>query len=348
MIKLFRKIRHKMLTENKFTKYFLYAIGEIFLVVIGILIALNINNQNEQRIRKEKLDTIYIEVQRELALNIKSATTVIDYYEKQDSIVYLVLNDKLTKEDYVKNLYLGNVIEHYMDLNIQNKGYLMLTDKLDILPTSFKPILKKLNIVYEANKSDIDRINIDFTQFMRDKITKMAGTKSWYVEFGYKQNLNDEILEYLVNDPFYKNKVFEYLVYYQNLSLQEFKVNAVMAYKALTELTGKKDDIDTSIYFQTDEELSKYVGEFKINSNDARFNEEGGDNIINIKVTDSQLYCILFGYMELEIFPHTENVFIHGDSDNAKYTFIQNVNGQITGFQLFNESVYTDWTRIKK
>ena len=88
MIKFFRKIRQKMLTENKFSKYLLYAIGEIFLVVIGILIALNINNKNEQRIKAEKLDSIYIEVQRELALNINRISFLIDFYEKKDSINY--------------------------------------------------------------------------------------------------------------------------------------------------------------------------------------------------------------------------------------------------------------------
>lgn len=162
-----------------------------------------------------------------------------------------------------------------------------------------------------------------------------------------KQNLNDEILEYLVNDPFYKNKVFDYRSFYYRLCLSRFKKNAVKAYKALSEITGKKDDINTSIYFQQDEELSKYVGEFKINSNDARFNLEEGYNIINIKLKDSQLYCILFGDYEVDVFPHTENVFILGDCDNAKFTFIKNENGQITGLQLFNESVYTDWTRVK-
>jgi hypothetical protein len=47
MIKFFRKIRQKMLTENKFSKYFIYAIGEIALVMIGILLALQVNNWNE-------------------------------------------------------------------------------------------------------------------------------------------------------------------------------------------------------------------------------------------------------------------------------------------------------------
>jgi hypothetical protein len=54
MIKFFRKIRQGLLTENKFSKYFLYAIGEIILVIIGILIALYINNRNEVRIIENK------------------------------------------------------------------------------------------------------------------------------------------------------------------------------------------------------------------------------------------------------------------------------------------------------
>ena len=49
MINFFRKIRRQLLTQNKVSKYLLYAIGEIVLVVIGILIALSINNWNEQR-----------------------------------------------------------------------------------------------------------------------------------------------------------------------------------------------------------------------------------------------------------------------------------------------------------
>lgn len=49
MLKFFRRIRQNLLVENKFRKYTLYAIGEIFLVVIGILIALQINTWNEKR-----------------------------------------------------------------------------------------------------------------------------------------------------------------------------------------------------------------------------------------------------------------------------------------------------------
>ena len=58
MIKFFRKIRQNLLMENKTGKYFKYAIGEIILVVIGILIALQINNWNENR-KKEALKDEY-------------------------------------------------------------------------------------------------------------------------------------------------------------------------------------------------------------------------------------------------------------------------------------------------
>ncbi len=59
MIKFFRKIRQQLLTENRFTKYSLYAIGEVFLVVIGILIALQINNWNESRKHDKKLQVLF-------------------------------------------------------------------------------------------------------------------------------------------------------------------------------------------------------------------------------------------------------------------------------------------------
>jgi|GEM_PF-1336781 len=57
MAKLFRKVRQKFLGENKITKYLIYAVGEIILIVIGILIALQINtiNQKKQRAKLEKV-----------------------------------------------------------------------------------------------------------------------------------------------------------------------------------------------------------------------------------------------------------------------------------------------------
>ena len=60
MINFFRKIRQGLLSESKFRKYVIYAIGEIILVVIGILIALSINNWNTER-QNDLKGTVYLE-----------------------------------------------------------------------------------------------------------------------------------------------------------------------------------------------------------------------------------------------------------------------------------------------
>lgn len=57
MVKVFRKIRYRSIADNKFGKYLAYAFGEIILIVIGILIALAINNSNLNRIIREKEQT---------------------------------------------------------------------------------------------------------------------------------------------------------------------------------------------------------------------------------------------------------------------------------------------------
>lgn len=66
MIKLFRKIRKNLLVESKTGDYFKYAIGEIILVVIGILIALQINNWNNQRLLRNKEEKLLEQVKIEV------------------------------------------------------------------------------------------------------------------------------------------------------------------------------------------------------------------------------------------------------------------------------------------
>ena len=74
MIKLFRHIRYDLMNQNKTTKYFKYAIGEIVLVVIGILIALQINNWNEEKKERDK-ELAFL---KEINLDFKSNKTQLD------------------------------------------------------------------------------------------------------------------------------------------------------------------------------------------------------------------------------------------------------------------------------
>ena len=69
MIKFFRKIRQNLLMENKTGKYLKYAVGEIILVVIGILIALQINNWNQQRILEKQSQQVLLDLREEINEN---------------------------------------------------------------------------------------------------------------------------------------------------------------------------------------------------------------------------------------------------------------------------------------
>ncbi|TDQ17017.1 hypothetical protein DFQ04_1665 [Algoriphagus boseongensis] len=79
MISFFRKIREKLLSQNRITRYLVYAVGEIFLVVIGILIALQVNTWNENRLNR-KLEIKYLKgLQRDLDRDIKGLDYMTSY-----------------------------------------------------------------------------------------------------------------------------------------------------------------------------------------------------------------------------------------------------------------------------
>jgi sensor domain CHASE-containing protein len=105
MIKFFRKIRQRLLTENKLSKYLLYAIGEIVLVVIGILIALMLNTQKEQNTNKTQIGGILQAISKNLENDLIAINEVLEGIEKEDSLANKILKKKLTASDYEGPFY---------------------------------------------------------------------------------------------------------------------------------------------------------------------------------------------------------------------------------------------------
>jgi hypothetical protein len=99
MIKFFRKIRQKMLTENKFIKYLLYAVGEIILVVVGILIALAINNNNEARKTKIKELNYLIGIKSDLYLNLSELKAYVTTRETSVNSAETILEFSTEKKE---------------------------------------------------------------------------------------------------------------------------------------------------------------------------------------------------------------------------------------------------------
>ncbi len=149
MIPFFRKTRKKMADDNKPMKYMRYAIGEIVLVVVGILIALSINNWNENRkleIAKQNyykqllidLDNEIVNINEHIALLNTAMTSYGDYvdYFNNNDLDPMQIVIALDKIDYsIKILVFNtNTIET-----------LKSTGDIKLIPTSIRNKLIELN-----------------------------------------------------------------------------------------------------------------------------------------------------------------------------------------------------------
>lgn len=105
MIKIFRNIRNNLLSEGKTGSYIKYALGEIILVVIGILIALSINNWNEERIEKLKVHSLLKSMRDDLNLDTLSLYTFVINYEQQIKNCRELLNDSLYENINTDSLF---------------------------------------------------------------------------------------------------------------------------------------------------------------------------------------------------------------------------------------------------
>lgn len=123
MPSIFHRLRKKLLEENKIKSYLTYAIGEIILIVFGILIALTINNWNQNRLIREK-EQFYLEgLKSEFEQNrIKLANLIevnrLNYEESKKLAGYIHSNDKPGEKELSEMLY--NAFSFEIDYNPNN------------------------------------------------------------------------------------------------------------------------------------------------------------------------------------------------------------------------------------
>lgn len=126
MIKLFRKIRFNQLKEGKFFNYLKYAVGEIFLVVIGILIAVSINNHNEKKKQQKLLSSIYQIIEEEMISDSLAIHQSKPNFTYLDSIYKRILSGNMTNSDYISCEVCANLVGMHNPHTFKNKGLRML------------------------------------------------------------------------------------------------------------------------------------------------------------------------------------------------------------------------------
>jgi len=175
-MKIFRNLRQKLAAENKVMAYLRYAIGEILLVVIGILIALQINNWNENRkLLKQEIE-IYKELKSDLLQTKKEISNTIDKHKKIIKSTQSLIYDIVNKEPYSKTIY---------------SRFAKAGDDFQIIPqTSAFESLKNIGLDILSNDSLRIRITdlyqIDFKRFDDELGDKNSGHSIKNLLFPYQ------------------------------------------------------------------------------------------------------------------------------------------------------------------
>ena len=163
MIKFFRKIRQSSLLENKTGKYFKYAIGEIVLVVIGILIALQINNWNETRRDQHKLINILKSIAADMRIDAVNLNDNLGYAQEDNERIKSFLNNKdysgFSRDSLQKSL------------QVYSNMYIWRTSGFDNLKNSgiteygeYEKVVKRIKDYYDQWIPLIKSIEDDFEQ----------------------------------------------------------------------------------------------------------------------------------------------------------------------------------------
>jgi len=220
MIKFFRHIRRKLINENKMGKYFKYAIGEILLVVIGILIALQINNWNENRKETAEIRAILENLHDEFSENKKLYDANISETKLAKQIGYTIMNLMGQSEEVLKTKHIDSLIytllepgefrpsENTVNDLIQSGRLRLLTNKkLKVQLYNWQSQLKDLQVAFERVELKVDNELIPY-------LSKHYALKDIdkYGDLNWKENSTLKIDKYAIfNHIEFENIVDDYL-----------------------------------------------------------------------------------------------------------------------------------------
>jgi len=221
MFKFFRNIRQSLLMKDKITKYYKYAFGEIVLVVIGILIALSINNWNEAR--KNRIEQLILinNIIEDLRLDSIHINKSLSEVGNQKKLVDDLISKSLDKEKKL-NYQLIGLLRFSSDFRpISQRNHSVSVSNLD------DEFIRELLQGYFIEEDKVLDIFLEYVDIIHNKIrpylseTGMHNLESLYK---YKDNeslhvpLHPEILEEQL-----KNIKFQQLLYERRLKTDSFE-----------------------------------------------------------------------------------------------------------------------------
>ena len=240
MIKFFRKIRYDLMEKNKTGKYLKYAIGEIILVIIGILIALSINNWNENRKLKIEEQNSLKDLRTEIVSNIEALSSAIESNHKSynlgqkfiklldDREAFDVMPDSVFRSDYLSMVYSISTFDPIMGIlnSMISSGKINNISNKELLYS-----LSSLNDLIIDALEDQKKIELNLDRFV-EKIY----TSSNVIINGQNQGVNFNLY---YDNPWFRLLIRRYLVAIRESGLNE-EAKLLDQFKHILELIDKE------------------------------------------------------------------------------------------------------------
>ncbi|MFN1835235.1 DUF6090 family protein [Balneola sp. MJW-20] len=278
MVTLFRRIREKLIASGSVTKYLLYAAGEILLVVIGILIALQVNNWNEERKNEATIRMIFSEIQQDLLNDIREFDSGIDWYVDQDTLASRMIRGEFSKQNFLntknRNMFQAG-LNNYV-LVQSDRSYELLTEYKDILPANYREVMIQLNSLYEEDQSFLNTIQGQLVDVSTEYLEYTSKEFEWSVDLA-EDNITEDVAEYFANSTYHKQRLALWRNRLRNLLTIAYRIKekSVINYLIIRNVTGDQTRLPELIqeYGISDEPLeANYDGKFY-------YKNEDGDRI---------------------------------------------------------------------
>ncbi len=250
MLHYLRNIRKKLILQETARKYLLYAIGEILLVVVGILIAFQIDNWNEDRIKRNQEFKILTQIQSDLSSNFNEVESLLSKLEfSKSSSDSLLKSFRDEKEIRAFSVY-SSVVHQRFFFNISSSAYSLLGGSLGTLITN-EQMRNNIVQIYEGDFKEIEKRQ----QMLSNHLDQNLNPKSNQL-FEITQRVNFKM-------PVFDENEFDFYdpINFNTIAKDKEYINTIVILRRMytiqiQQLNKTKDDL-TDVLKLVDSEISK-------------------------------------------------------------------------------------------
>jgi len=182
-----------------------YAVGEIILVVIGIVIAFQINNYRDNRKSDKRLKDIVKIVVEDLKNDTTEVGLIVKYYERRDTLFQRIIDKKVTRSEYDSVLDYIHLIFTYAPVSLDRTGFDLLRQHESIISLSSDSALIQTIQFYSLFSKGLSNAE----QFVRNDVESNLDHYKKNFPWFYQRALNDKtkFIKHIETDPYFMNRI---------------------------------------------------------------------------------------------------------------------------------------------